>query len=99
MWKRRSLIDDAKFETVTNLEFEKQERLSSATSPSISEKDIFTASNGDVFSGAPDEGVHKCSIMFALKYSMITLGKVFATFEVSLYSNYNDNCSLVRSIR
>ncbi|XP_064627749.1 tyrosine 3-monooxygenase-like [Lineus longissimus] len=88
MWKRRSLIDDAKFETVTNLEFEKQERLSSATSPSISEEDIFTATNGEVFSGAPDESAQRCNIMFALKYGMTTLGNVFTTFETN-------NCTIL----
>jgi hypothetical protein len=52
------LIEDAKFETVTNLEFEKRERtLSSRNSISEEEEEVF-AHNGELISPVDSEPPH-----------------------------------------
>ena len=83
-WRRRSLIEDAKFDTVTNAEYERQERPKSI---SESEDDVFTTpvANGDashmiIESEIPEER-RKCTLMFTLKETSL-LSKVFRNFEV-----------------
>ena len=84
-WRHRSLIEDAKFETVTNIEFEKQERKSRGGS--ISEEDeVFTGQqNGEVISHVDKDVKHQCNIMITLKEGMTSLSRIIRMFEVGLY--------------
>lgn len=81
-WRRRSLIDDAKFETVTNAEFEKQEKRKSNISEngSISEDDVFMA-NGETLAFNDDVISHKTTVMLALKEGLGSLPRILKTFE------------------
>ena len=96
-WRHRSLIEDAKFETVTNIEFEKQERKSRGGS--ISEEDeVFTGQqNGEVISHVADkDGRRQCSIMITLKEGMTSLSRIIRTFEVASSVVLNDGIVYIK---
>lgn len=78
-WHRRSLIEDAKFDTVTNIEFERQELSQVQGGDVLVETEDDQAANGEVKSKSSP--VKKCSIVFALR-EMNALSRVFKTFEV-----------------
>ena len=74
------MIEDAKFETVTNIEFEKQERKSKGGS--ISEEDEVFQQNGEVISHLDKDVRRQCSIMITLKEGMTSLSRIIRLFEV-----------------
>ncbi|XP_013382489.1 phenylalanine-4-hydroxylase [Lingula anatina] len=79
-WRRKSLIDDAKFETITNAEFEKQEQKLTLNG-SISEDDVFIP-NGDAHNILHDDlAPRSSSVMLSLKEEMTALPKILKTFE------------------
>ncbi|KAJ8314759.1 hypothetical protein KUTeg_006909, partial [Tegillarca granosa] len=80
-WRRRSLIEDAKFETVTNIEFEKRERTLSGNRGSISEEEEVFVQNGDVSSPVEIGPRIKFSIMLTLKEGIASLSRVIRVFE------------------
>ncbi|KAL5011138.1 hypothetical protein ScPMuIL_013443 [Solemya velum] len=79
-WRRRSLIEDAKFETVTNYEFEKRERHSSKGGSISEEEDVFTQ-NGSESSPVDKELTRKYSVVITLRDSMHSLSKIIRIFE------------------
>ncbi len=92
-WRRRSLIEDAKFDTVTNAEFERTERPTSITE---TDDDVFTSAaaggvyNGDVTNhvlqtppaALKPEDAQRCTVMFTLQDAS-SMSKVFKAIEVS----------------
>ena len=81
-WRRRSLIEDAKFETVTNLEFEKRERtLSSRNSISEEEEEVF-AHNGELISPVETEPPHLILLIITIKEGISSLSRILRIFEV-----------------
>jgi len=82
-WRRRSLIEDAKFDTVTNAEFERQ---GGSINEGVNEDDVTT--NGEVKNNVvnkvPDVKDHEklYSIVFGLR-EMKDLSRVFKVFENS----------------
>lgn len=82
-WRRKSLIEDAKFETAANIEFEKQERKSRGGSISEEEEVFLSQQNGDVIS-SPEKDVtkHQSIIMMSLKDGMTSLSRILRIFEV-----------------
>ena len=81
-WRRRSLIEDAKFDTVTNAEFEKQELTSQTEKPTILDEDE-VLENG----GVPEETAaqsFKFSIVVSLR-DMKDFSRVFKALEVKYY--------------
>ena len=89
-WRRRSLIDDAKFDTVANAEFERQEheRHGPDNKEAVEEDlgghdDVFTIANGNVHETPPEEPPHrKCTIIFCTRETG-GLSRIFKMFEVS----------------
>ena len=93
-WRRRSLIDDAKFDTITNAEFEKAERERSSTTEDSSDEqrseeqqhhgeddDVFAVPNGDVHSPNLQASHRKCNLLLSLR-DMAVLSRIFKLFEV-----------------
>ena len=84
-WRRRSLIEDAKFDTVTNAEFERTER---PVSISEADDDVFTSpvTNGDVnhviYDAEKAGEQRRCTLMLSLQDAS-SMSKIFRTFEVS----------------
>jgi len=84
-WRRKSLIEDAKFETVANIEFEKQERKSRGGSISEEEEVFTTQQNGDVISPVEKDALKRqFTIMVSLKDGISSLSRVIRTFEVNI---------------
>ena len=78
------MIEDAKFETVTNIEFEKQERKSRGGSISEEDEVFLGQQNGEVISPIEkDVTKRQCSIMITLKEGMSSLSRIIRLFEVS----------------
>jgi len=76
------LIEDAKFETVTNLEFEKRERtLSSRNSISEEEEEVF-AHNGELISPVETEPPHLILLIITIKEGISSLSRILRIFEV-----------------
>ncbi|KAL4233456.1 hypothetical protein ACF0H5_008137 [Mactra antiquata] len=83
-WRRKSLIEDAKFETAANIEFEKQERKSRGGSISEEEEVFLSQQNGDVISPTEKDVVkQQFTIMMALKDGMLSLSRILRVFEAS----------------
>lgn len=83
-WRRKSLIEDAKFETAANLEFEKQERKSRGGSISEEEEVFLTQKNGEVYSPVEKDALKRhFTIMISLKDGMTSLSRIFRIFETS----------------
>ena len=81
------MIEDAKFESVANQEFERQERLSKATSPTISEENFDFDQNGDVFSDIIDaDTVTTFDMVLSMKDGMSSLSRLIKIIEVSVHS-------------
>lgn len=81
-WRRRSLIEDAKFETVTNLEFEKRERtLSQRNSISEEEEEVFVQ-NGECLSPVDKEPEHIVVLILTIKDGIASLSRILRIFEV-----------------
>ncbi|XP_041355019.1 tryptophan 5-hydroxylase 1-like [Gigantopelta aegis] len=78
-WRHRSLIEDAKFETVTNMEFEKRERHISSGEP-ISEVEVSHVQNGGEAALALD-GLKVHSVVITLKDGIGNLARVMRAFE------------------
>ena len=78
------MIEDAKFDTVTNAEFERTER---PVSISETEDDVFTSpvTNGDVnhviYDAEKVDEQRRCTLVFALQ-DATSMSKIFRTFEV-----------------
>ena len=87
-WRRRSLIDDAKFDTVTNAQLEKHCRKQPGDDDVIVEDDVssdVTAANGDASSSVDAEvspPARKCTAVLSVEASE-GLATVFGTLEVS----------------
>ena len=82
-WRRKSLIEDARFETVTNIEFAKRERTLSGRG-SISEEEEVFIQNGDTTSPVETEPPRVYVILVTLKEGMATsLSRIIRVFEVS----------------
>ncbi|KAK3603311.1 hypothetical protein CHS0354_025916 [Potamilus streckersoni] len=80
-WRRKSLIEDAKFETLANIEFEKQERKSRGGSIS-EEEEVFQ--NGEVIVSPVEKEIRsQCSVMVTLKEGMTSLSRIIRVFESS----------------
>ena len=86
--RRRSLIDDARFDTLTNAEFEKSERdretrvtdVRTSRDVSDEEEDVFTTVNGgDPASPRP---IRKYSLVCSLR-EVSVLGRLLKIFEVA----------------
>lgn len=76
------MIEDAKFETVTNLEFEKRERtLSSRNSISEEEEEVF-AQNGELISPVETEPPHLILLIITIKEGISSLSRILRIFEV-----------------
>ncbi|XP_074661994.1 tyrosine 3-monooxygenase-like [Tubulanus polymorphus] len=100
-FKHRSLIDDAKLETASNVEFEKLEHLSMFTkSPSFTKSPTLSISeegsqwplqtediaDDDIFWGkSKDEEIKTCNLVVGLKEGMQVLLKVLKEFESPSY--------------
>ena len=80
-WRHRSLIDDAKFETVANVEFEKRERNLSNTD--IPENDDVFAQNGVHPPSPRKEGGVITSYVIKLKEGLGSISRILKLFEVS----------------
>ena len=78
-WRKRSLIDDAKFETLANMEFEKRERNLSNTD--IPEHDDVFTQNG-VHPSATKDGVVITSYVIKLKEGLGSISRILKLFEV-----------------
>ena len=88
-WRRRSLIDDAKFDTVANAEYEKVERVRSSTSNEgeghdleqehDEEEDVFAVPNGNA--PASPTSRKQFHLLLSLR-EMAALGRIFKLFEV-----------------
>lgn len=85
-WSRRSLIDDAKFDTVTNAELEKQgidasEVGAPAGDEVIEVDEAFPLENGDT-AAVPDQALafRKCAVILSTRDSG-GISRVFKTFE------------------
>ncbi|KAH3746584.1 tyrosine 3-monooxygenase-like [Dreissena polymorpha] len=86
-WRRKSLIEDAKFETAANIEFERQERKSRTGSISEEEEVFLTAQNGDVIAPMDKDAIKRqFTVMIALKDGMGSLSRVVRAFETSKVS-------------
>ncbi|XP_071135057.1 phenylalanine-4-hydroxylase-like isoform X1 [Mytilus edulis] len=82
-WRRKSLIEDAKFETVTNLEFEKRERtLSNRNSISEEEEEVFVQ-NGECISPIETEPPHAVLLIISIKDGISSLSRILRIFEAS----------------
>lgn len=82
-WRRKSLIEDAKFETVTNLEFEKRERtLSNRNSISEEEEEVFVQ-NGECISPIETEPPHAVLLIISIKDGISSLSRILRIFEVN----------------
>lgn len=82
-WRHRSLIDDAKFETVANQEFEKRER--SISHGEIPENDDVIAQNGGHPASALPEGQVIVSYVIRLKEGLGSASRILRHFEVREY--------------
>ncbi|XP_060569206.1 tyrosine 3-monooxygenase-like [Ruditapes philippinarum] len=83
-WRRKSLIEDAKFETAANIEFEKQERKSRGGSISEEEEVFLSQQNGEVKSPIDkDVSKRQFTIMLSLKDGMMSLSRIIRVFETS----------------
>ncbi|XP_025098856.1 tryptophan 5-hydroxylase 1-like isoform X2 [Pomacea canaliculata] len=78
-WRHRSLIDDAKFETVANQEFEKRER--SISHGEIPENDDVIAQNGGHPASALPEGQVIVSYVIRLKEGLGSASRILRHFE------------------
>ena len=93
-WRRRSLIDDAKFDTVANAEYEKVERVRSSTSNEgeghdleqehDEEEDVFAVPNGNA--PASPTSRKQFHLLLSLR-EMAALGRLFKLFEVFKYNS------------
>lgn len=84
-WRRKSLIDDAKFETAANIEFEKQERKSRGGSISEEEEVFMSQQNGEVISAIDKDALKRqFTILMSLKDGMTSLSRIIRVFEVGL---------------
>nr|XP_022288026.1 tyrosine 3-monooxygenase-like [Crassostrea virginica] len=82
-WRRKSLIEDARFETVTNIEFAKRERTLSGRG-SISEEEEVFIQNGDTTSPVETEPPRVYVILVTLKEGMATsLSRIIRVFETT----------------
>ncbi|KAL8592802.1 hypothetical protein ACOMHN_045956 [Nucella lapillus] len=88
-WRRRSLIDDAKFETVANQEFEKRERnLSHSEIPEID--DVF-AQNGSYATSPKAEDQIVSSFIIKLKEGLGSSSRLLRLFENCYMDNKNND--------
>ncbi|XP_070191313.1 tryptophan 5-hydroxylase 1-like [Littorina saxatilis] len=78
-WRKRSLIDDAKFETLANQEFEKRERKISNTE--IAENDDVFAQNGGHPASPKPESVVITSYVIKLKEGLGSVARILKLFE------------------
>ncbi|XP_062607643.1 tyrosine 3-monooxygenase-like [Saccostrea cucullata] len=82
-WRRKSLIEDAKFETVTNIEFAKRERTLSNRG-SISEEEEVFIQNGETTSPVETEPSRVYVILVTLKEGMTSsLSRIIRVFETT----------------
>lgn len=83
-WRRKSLIEDARFETVTNIEFAKRERtISNRGSIGEEEEEVFTQ-NGDTPPPVETDPSRLYVILVTLKEGMTaSLSRIVRVFEVS----------------
>ena len=82
------MIEDAKFETVTNLEFEKRERtLSSRNSISEEEEEVF-AQNGELISPVESEPPHLILLIITIKEGISSLSRILRIFEVRKFFSF-----------
>ncbi|XP_021366851.1 tyrosine 3-monooxygenase-like isoform X1 [Mizuhopecten yessoensis] len=86
-WRRRSLIEDAKFESVTNKEFNKREKHLSVkeksvnTTGSISEEEEVFVQNGDGPSPVETGNLVNITIVITLNDGISSLAKILRVFE------------------
>lgn len=76
-WRRKTLIGDAKFETISNKEFEKQERR-------LSKADSFCAEEGFAPGLLPDafpDDYLAFNVLVTLREGLVSLAKVIRVFE------------------
>ena len=77
-WCRRSLIEDAKFDTITNAEFQRQERASVTEEyDSKPEEEVFKTTSGN------DVSTKKCTVILSVQ-QMAVMGSLLTVFEVTL---------------
>lgn len=82
-WRRKSLIEDARFETVTNIEFAKRERTISNRGSISEEEEVFTQ-NGETPSPVETDPSRLYVILVTLKEGMTaSLSRIVRVFEVS----------------
>ena len=79
-WRKRSLIDDAKFETLANQEFEKRERNLSHTD--IPENDDVFSENSVQPGSPPAEELYVNSYVVRLKEGLASSARIVRLFEV-----------------
>ncbi|KAK6170757.1 hypothetical protein SNE40_019070 [Patella caerulea] len=78
-WRRKSLIDDAKFETLSNLEFEKREKIHSKGDSISEEEDVFV--NGDAIVTSDKSNKLTFGIILSLKDGSTNIGPIISLFE------------------
>ncbi|XP_056017017.1 tyrosine 3-monooxygenase-like [Ostrea edulis] len=82
-WRRKSLIEDARFETVTNIEFAKRERTISNRG-SISEEEEVFIQNGETTSPVETEPCRVYVILVTVKEGMTSsLSRIIRVFETT----------------
>lgn len=82
-WRRKSLIEDARFETVTNIEFAKRERTISNRGSISEEEEVFTQ-NGDTPSPVETDPSRLYVILVTLKEGMTaSLSRIVRVFETT----------------
>ncbi|XP_071113625.1 tyrosine 3-monooxygenase-like [Haliotis cracherodii] len=79
-WRHRSLIDDAKFETATNQEFERRERFLSR-GDSISEEEVFVQNGGAASPPAVGHKIH--GVIVTVKEGVGNLTRVLRVIETA----------------
>ena len=96
-WHRPSLIDDAKFDTITNAEFERQERNSIDRGGEPVEEEPVT-NGSDAVSSEGGEG-QAYSVLLAITDKDVALSRVFKVVEVRFLHELPPVCKAQSSKR
>jgi len=104
-WRRRSLIDDARFDAEINAELEREEdqkdRAASAGGEgqqsqaatdevTVGEDDVFGVTNGVKTAGGEKRSTRKCVVVFSAREAG-GLSRIFKVFEVGICDFYKSH--------
>ena len=79
-WRRRSLIDDARFDSEINAELSREDE-QTLRRASESGDDVSAVTNNDVFAVSNGEAPRTCAVVMATR-DAATLSRIFKVFEV-----------------